>query len=720
MSKKSYKKNLQDTTVEENSIVATTDKKNLLTKHKIHLLLFIFSCILYANTLNNQYASDDTLVITSNEFTQKGFSGLKEIFTTDAFVGFFGERGKTLVAGGRYRPLSIASFAIEVELFGKNQPAISHFINAILYGLCIMLIYSLMIKLFEKESAHHKWWLSIPFLIALLYAAHPIHTEAVANIKGRDEVMGMLFSMLSLILAIKYIEVKNIKFLVGFSVSIFLALLSKENAITMIGVVVVLYYVFTKAIVKDYMKIFVAYIIPSIIFLIIRNIYTAAGIKKFTKELMNDPFLLSTTTQKFGTLFYTFITYLKLLIVPYPLTHDYYPYQIPKVSFDNLIVILSVVINVSLFLYAIYSIKKEKSHIGFGIMFYFITFSIVSQIFFTVGTNMNERFVFMPSLGIIISIVLIVFNLSKKYSSSLLYSIYVIVVVFSFLTIKRNPVWKNDATLFLNDIHTSTNSAKLNMAVGGVLIDSANVNLDSNVRKEMLAQAIVHLKKAIDIYGDSTIILNNEEIHIGYANAYNLLGNAYYFYNGDLKNAEKAYKMANYYNPGHFDSYQNLVTIFYNSGKYAESIPLLKSLIETSPNNANFCYKLGDAYLLSKQYDSAIIYYQKTLSTNSPDYTILANYQIGLCYARYKNDLNNGIIYLTKAVQLDPMNLNINEDLGVAYAYSGHPIEAATYLRKCLQIQPNYQNAIKNLATAYQTRSMQDSALYYQKLIVNK
>jgi tetratricopeptide (TPR) repeat protein len=422
--------------------------------------------------------------------------------------------------------------------------------------------------------------------------------------------------------------------------------------------------------------------------------------------------------QKYATIIYTFGKYLLLLIFPHPLTHDYYPYQIPKVSFDNIVVVISVIVNVALFIYAIYTVYTKKNRIAFGLLFYFITFSVVSQVFFTVGTTMNERFVFMPSLGIVIAFVLLLQQVAMKFNIKMMYIVFGIVLIYSSITIARNPVWKTDATLFLHDIEISKNSAKLNLAVGGVLIDSANTKIDTVLKKQMLTSAIEHLKKAIEIYGDSTLLIDNEEIHIGYANAYNLLGNAYYFLNADLKNAEKAYKMADYYNPGHFDSYQNLVTIFYNEHKFAESIPLLKTLIYTEPTNANFNYKLGDAFKNTNNFDSAIIYYTKSIQLDPKTYEVLSSYQIGLCYARYKNDIPAGIPYLTRACQLDPNNINCNEDLGVAYAMSGKPKEAITYLKNCLRIQQNYQNAILNISSAYMARGMIDSAIYYKLQLV--
>lgn len=80
-----------------------------------HFAIVLFCLGLYANTLNHGYVLDDKIVITENQFTKKGFSGIPDIMRTDAFVGFYGKE-KNLVVGKRYRPLSIVTFAIELSL----------------------------------------------------------------------------------------------------------------------------------------------------------------------------------------------------------------------------------------------------------------------------------------------------------------------------------------------------------------------------------------------------------------------------------------------------------------------------------------------------------------------------------------------------------------------------------------------------------------------------
>ena len=155
---------------------------------KLHIyIIFIFALVVYANTLVNDYTQDDAIVLTDNMYTQQGFKGIPGLLTKDTFFGFFKKEGKDkLVSGGRYRPLTPIIFAIEHQFFGNN-PMASHFINIILFGILCVVLYKVLLLLFvEKE--YKKIQYIIPFFAALLFLSHPIHTEAVANIKGRDEI----------------------------------------------------------------------------------------------------------------------------------------------------------------------------------------------------------------------------------------------------------------------------------------------------------------------------------------------------------------------------------------------------------------------------------------------------------------------------------------------------------------------------------------------------
>ena len=212
-----------------------------------YYLVFALGFLLYANTVPFDYALDDKLYITANEFTKKGFDGIGEIWTNDLMTGFFGTK-KKLVEGGRYRPLALTTHAIEYQMFGKN-PQLSHFINIVLYGLCGVILLLVLKRIFGWNE--ERWWWSLPFVATALYLAHPLHTEVVANIKSRDEIMSFLFVLLSFNAVLKYLEHRKMQELVLSGIWFFLSLTSKESAVTFLGVIPLTLIFFPKGNLKD-------------------------------------------------------------------------------------------------------------------------------------------------------------------------------------------------------------------------------------------------------------------------------------------------------------------------------------------------------------------------------------------------------------------------------------------------------------------------------------
>jgi hypothetical protein len=466
--------------------VSTDSTSSIIhSKYFPYLIILLFTTGIYFNTLWNKYAIDDTLVLTDNKFTLQGFGGIKDLMTHDAFVGFFGERGSELVSGGRYRPLSIVTLAVEVELTGGLNPGISHGVNILLFALTCLLLYYLLSYLLPQPK-DSPFYLSISFIATMLYAGHPIHTEAVANIKGRDEIMGMLFSILAMIAAVRSVKTGNYLHLIWGVICFFLGLLSKENAITFMAVIPLTFYFFTHAKAKDYIITMGLYIVPVAVFLFLRSTYTKAGFTAESPEILNNPFAyLPKDTggfiQRYSTIIYTFILYFKLLIFPHPLTHDYYYNQVPFISATHPGFILSLIINGALLVWAILGLRK-KALTSYAILYYFITFSIVSNLFFTVGILMNERFVYMCSLGFCL---LLAYGLVKaqhqfKLSNTVLTGILsVILLLYSVKTISRNMIWVDNLTLFIMDSKVSDNSSKVQMSAGGDLTKLVDENFDT-------------------------------------------------------------------------------------------------------------------------------------------------------------------------------------------------------------------------------------------------
>lgn len=199
---------------------------------KLGLVLFVLSVLVYANTFNHDFAQDDAIVITENMFTKEGFNGIPDLFRYDTFYGFFKTENKDkLVAGGRYRPLTLAMFAVEYQFFGEN-PTAMHIVNALWYGALVVALYICLLTLLEQRAKWDKelsatMVYAIPLLAAFIFAMHPLHTEAVANIKGRDEIITLLGSILTLWLLLK----EEVRYWALATLCFFLALLADRKSV---------------------------------------------------------------------------------------------------------------------------------------------------------------------------------------------------------------------------------------------------------------------------------------------------------------------------------------------------------------------------------------------------------------------------------------------------------------------------------------------------------
>ena len=623
----------------------------------LQILVFLFPCLLYFNTLSHEYTQDDAIVIYDNEFTTQGFAGIPDLLRYDTFRGFFKTEGKDkLVAGGRYRPLTPVMFAMEWALFGPEtfdnveDPALNavqflhHLVSVLLYGLTCLVLFVLLRRLFAPRRSLEKPDNRATFLAlaaALLFAAHPIHTEVVANIKGRDEIVVLLGSLAAIYVSIRAFLSKNILWNIGAGVLFFLALMSKENAITFVAVVPLVYYFFTKAKTREIVRQTLPFAAAALVFLFIRGAVIGWDLGEPSRELLNNPFLKIegnqwvdfTAGERLATVFLGLGKYLQLLIAPVQLSHDYYPYQLGIPTFGDWRVLLSLLIHLGAGAYALYRLPK-RDPVSFGILFYLLTISIVSNIVINIGVTIAERFIFVSSVGFLLIVAVLLYRLGKKLNNGVpksltdlrpvLVGLAVLLSLYSVKTVVRNFTWKDNYTLFLTDIEKSSDSAKLRNASGGELLAQSIKPKNEARAASMQREAVGHLQEAI-------------RIHPTYRNAYLLLGNAH-------------------------------------------------------------------NYL--KEYEKSIEYYQRALEL-SPDYE-LATTNLAYTYrdaGRYageqRGDLAAALRYLNLAYQTLPTDYETLRLLGVAYGNQGDQTKALNFFERARDAAPNNADAWLNLSLAY-------------------
>lgn len=472
------------------------------SRWKEALIIPLLAFSLYWMCLPYGYVLDDQIVITDNKFTQKGVSGIWDILSTESFTGYFGEQ-KDLVAGARYRPLSIVTFAVEQTVFGDN-PFIRHFINILLYGLCGLLIMRVFAILLPSKQ-NTPWLLSIPFLTAALYILHPVHSEVVANIKGRDEIMTTIGAMAALYYALRYLSRPNMLYLVASGVCMFLGLMSKENAITFLAVIPLTLYFFTQARSRDYFITLAPSLAAAFLYLIIRtNVigYLLDSGAKIT-DLMNDPFLEMNGVEKLATIIYTLGEYLRLLVFPHPLTHDYYPYHIPIMNFGKPGTLISLAIYLGL-AYVFFKLWKSKNIYAWSIGFFISTLSIVSNLVFPVGSFMNERFIFMPSIAfsVISAWTLIKFGWFSEKPVLKYGAVALLILVAAGYTIKtytRVPAWKDALSLNGSAAMISPESARANCFMSTALYELGK-DTTAEEKQKIFEEAEFYVDRSLKIY----------------------------------------------------------------------------------------------------------------------------------------------------------------------------------------------------------------------------
>lgn len=632
----------------------SVSKIDVAAKYRWHgWIVLIFGVALYVNTITHQFTQDDAIVIYDNMYTTKGISGLKGLFTKDTFFGFFKEEGKAkLVSGGRYRPFTPAMFALEYQLVGKS-PWLGHLINILLYGFLCLMVYKLLISLIcHKEDSESKRYLV--FAAALIFAAHPLHTEAVANIKGRDEIMSMLGSILALFAMIKYVDSKQTKFIILACISLFIAFLSKENTITFLAVIPLSIYYFRDMNVKEAIMKSAVLLLPTILFLMIRASVLGNDFGGTPMELMNNPYLKLVNGsyipfdlgEKMATIMYTLGKYVQLLILPHPLTHDYYPRFIDIMHFSDISVLISLGLYIIIAFLALKGLRT-KHIIGFSCAYFIITLSIVSNIVFPIGTNMSERFMFMPSLGfaLLFGYFMQQYVFEKLGKQMFYISLGVIVSLYSIKTITRNFVWESDYRLFTTDVKTSTNSAKVLNAAGGALTTEAAKEKNETKKREMLSQAIEYLNQSI-------------LVHPTYKNAYLIMGNAHYYLK-EYDKAAAAYERALNIDPEFKDAQTNLAISLRDAGRQAGEV---ENNLEKSES------------LLTRSYQ---------LSPNDSETLRLLGVVNGI-----KGNHLEAVKYFTKVVEAEPKNATGYLNLSNAYRNAGDAANADKYMKNALAIDP--------------------------------
>lgn len=632
----------------------------------LYALIAILAFVLYANTIPNKYSLDDSYVTSVNPVVQQGIKAIPTIFSSN-YINMNAEEGGQLSYG--YRPVAKATYAIEWQFFGEN-PHVSHFINLLLYALTGILLFSLLRKLLKGYSI----WL--PFLTVLFFMVHPLHTEVVASLKNREELLSFLGALLSVRYFLRWHETGRKIFILWALVAFALGYMSKVNVLTFVFIIPLIFYFFTD--IKPKKIILTSLMVLGILILLAlipRYIIGTAirPIQFIENPLQFDP----TFAERIGTSMMALLFYLKMLVFPHPLVFYYGFNMIPVTTFSNPLVWLSFLLHAGMFGYAVYTIRK-KSLLSFAILFYLFNIGIFSNLLAPPTGIVAERFMYVASLGFCLALAYGLFRLFKtdpadasipvKTANWLVITAVIIAIPASAKVIDRNTDWETDMTLYEADMPYLENSAKANFIYATNLRSKIVEKLKNGTPRENIIPeamtAIKHFKLAVAVYPQ-------------YPDAWNNLGESFLLLLNESDSSIRYFEKAVETNPELVAAYYNLGYTYQVTEQYEKSVKNYEKALELLPWDIRTMSNLSLMYEKTGQLDKAISMNEDIIKL---DPSMDAPYLNLAAFALHQGDNGAAIGYFEKALEVNPANLNLSLRLRDYYLKVGDSTKAEYYL----------------------------------------
>ncbi|XP_018562802.1 transmembrane and TPR repeat-containing protein CG4050-like [Anoplophora glabripennis] len=574
-----------------------------------------------------------------------------------------------------YRPLCVLTFRWNYLLW-QLEPMGYHLVNMLLHSV-VCLMYFRMCSMFLPELSS--------FVAAMLFAVHPIHTEAVTGVVGRAETLSSVFFLAAFILYSKASRNKKYtgwKYLLFSMVSMATAMLCKEQGITVAGVCAA-YEIFVaqkirlpemKYILKSAITAKSSYHIPwsnkatkrlavlaatTLCLLLARLQIMGSQLPVFTR--FDNPASVAATPTRQLTYHYLISVNLWLLLFPCNLCCDWTMGTLPLVEsvFDvrNLGTAVAYVFLLVLGVKAFTTENKQQSMILLmSTSLMVLPFIPASNLFFPVGFVVAERVLYMPSMGFCMLVGYGFHILTEKRGKQLAYLfLSLLLISHGCKTYMRNWDWENEYSIFMSGLRVNQRNAKLFNNVGHALESQGNFQ-----------EALKFFKTAVSVQEDDV------GAHINVGRTYNHLKM--------FKEAEEAYLKAKSLLP---------------KAKPGESYQA-----RIAPNHLNVFLNLAN--LISKnstRLEEADMLYRQAISMRA-DYT-QAYINRGDILIKLNRTKEAQEVY-ERALLYDSNNPDIYYNLGVVFLEQGKASQALAYLDKALEFDPEHEQALLNSAILLQ------------------
>lgn len=532
-----------------------------------------------------------------------------------------------------FGPLSQASFKLEKLLFeAASLP--SRLINVLLYAFIGGLIFLILRALLGSNEP-------IAIMATLLFVAHPIHTEVLANISYRDELFALLFGLVSWGCFLKNSSKLNWVWLICGMVAFTLALLSKVSIAPLVIIIPFSLWFFKNGSIAYYAVTFLTLFTTL-------SVYVILG----ANQLLSWDYLSGYSTNASWSIGQTLSSagyYIKLAFVPWPLS-SYYGYNTIPFSGWGACPYFIYIGSVAIVLIAAVGLTMKRRLAGFGLLFLVIAIIPISSVFYPTEELIIERGLFTPSFGICLFIAAVFHWIGQKTHAFIGRGVFILLcIVFTALSTFRTSQWKTYETLINADISSLPTSAKLSLLNGDYYFSQIPKHKGVD-RTELARKSIKHLLVSSKL--EPTWERTHQQLGVLYDRELNEPFEA-------LPHFERSLKL----NPRNFTSAFDLAGCYAQMGMQDSALYFIKKTLDINPEHyesleflTSHYFKIGNVQLGFGFANRFInIYPQSDIP-----YLILADYY-------FKNEKEEAAInHLEIAAKKNPIN---KETLKVLFNY---------------------------------------------------
>lgn len=357
-------------------------------------VLLVAAWFPWRGAVQNGFVYDDTIAIEKNERVH-GFSHTREIFTTEYW-------NRPELPSKLYRPLTLLSFACEWSLLGPT-PGHFHATNIVLHGLVTLLVSGIVFLLLRPHApdGDPRPAFVTAGLTGLLFAAHPLHAEAILPLVGRAELRVGIFGLAAIAALAMGGRWQGLA--PGF---LLWALLSKESAVLLVPFTALLVGIGGVArgpalggrrrttLVRT-----LGLLAPALLVTGVLRALVLRGIPDPKVDFADNPLATAEGAARVGTAFTVFWKYFLLHLWPARLSPDYSHAAIPVRGFAEPSAWMGVVLALALAA-LVAGFARRNRLVAFGAGWYLIGTLAISNVFFVIGTCLGERLTYLPGVGL--------------------------------------------------------------------------------------------------------------------------------------------------------------------------------------------------------------------------------------------------------------------------------------------------------------------------------